>query len=45
MDLGARSLVGGVDCNGPEKSPFLDLFDLFVLCIMHHHASSTLHVL
>jgi hypothetical protein len=22
VDLGARSLVGGVDCNGPEKSPF-----------------------
>jgi hypothetical protein len=20
VDLGARSLVGGVDCNGPEKS-------------------------
>jgi hypothetical protein len=22
VDLGARSLVGGVDCNGPEKSPY-----------------------
>jgi hypothetical protein len=22
VDLGARSLVGGVDCNDPEKSPF-----------------------
>jgi hypothetical protein len=22
VDLGARSLVGGVDCNSPEKSPF-----------------------
>jgi hypothetical protein len=25
VDLGARSLVSGVDCNDPEKSPILEL--------------------
>jgi hypothetical protein len=37
MDLGARSLVGGVDCNGPENPPFR-----FVCCFIfvHHHALS-----
>jgi hypothetical protein len=48
VDLGARSLVGGVDCNGPEKSPLLDLFVLFIFVrhrgVMHLHASFTLHV-
>jgi hypothetical protein len=33
MDLGARSLVGGVDCNGPEKSLFFS-FVCFLLCII-----------
>jgi hypothetical protein len=28
VDLGARSLVGGVDCNDPEKSPILELLVL-----------------
>jgi hypothetical protein len=37
VDLEARSLVGGVDCNGPEKSPFrFDCSFIFV----HHHALS-----
>jgi hypothetical protein len=30
VDLGARSLVSGVDCNDPEKSPILELFVLFI---------------
>jgi hypothetical protein len=25
MDLGARSLVSGVDCNDPEKYPILEI--------------------
>jgi hypothetical protein len=25
VDLGARSLVSGVDCNDPEKFPILEL--------------------
>jgi hypothetical protein len=29
VDLGARSLVSGVDCNDPEKSPILELFVVF----------------
>jgi hypothetical protein len=47
VDLGARSLVSGVDCNDPEKSPILELFFFLFLhhCdVMHHHASFTLHV-
>jgi hypothetical protein len=46
VDLGARSLVGGVDCNNPEKSPILELLVIFFFghCdIMHYHASITLH--
>jgi hypothetical protein len=30
VDLGARSLVSGVDCNDPENSPILELFVLFL---------------
>jgi hypothetical protein len=42
VDLGARSLVSGVDCNDPEKSPFRFVcYFIFV----HHHALSPLHVL
>jgi hypothetical protein len=29
VDLGARSLVSGVDCNDPEKSPLLELLVIF----------------
>jgi hypothetical protein len=42
MDLGARSLVSGVDCNDPEKSQILELLVLFIfrvivtLCILMH---------
>jgi hypothetical protein len=32
-----------VRCNGPEKSPLLDLFVSFIF--VHHNAFSTLHVL
>jgi hypothetical protein len=40
MDLGARSLVSGVDCNDPEKSPIrIDCYFLFGViltsCILH----------
>jgi hypothetical protein len=30
VDLGARSLVSGVDCNDPEKSPLLELLVIFL---------------
>jgi hypothetical protein len=36
VDLGARSLVSGVDCNDPEKSPILEL----LVISFSHHASS-----
>jgi hypothetical protein len=42
VDLGARSLVGGVDCNGPEKSPLLEIACYFLFhisltsCIIMH---------
>jgi hypothetical protein len=29
VDLGARSLVSGVDCNDPEKSPILKFLVIF----------------
>jgi hypothetical protein len=29
VDLGARSIVSGVDCNDPEKSPILELIVIF----------------
>jgi hypothetical protein len=29
MDLGTRSLVSGVDCNDPGKSPLLELLVIF----------------
>jgi hypothetical protein len=46
VDLGVRSLVSGVDCNDPGKSPILELFVLFLFrVIVHHHASITLHIL
>jgi hypothetical protein len=42
VDLGARSLVSGVDCNDPEKSPILELFVLFLFLrhrdVVHDHA-------
>jgi hypothetical protein len=41
VDLGARSLVSGVDCNDPEKSPILDLFALFFFASSWCHASSS----
>jgi hypothetical protein len=46
VDLGARSLVSGVDCNDPEKSPILELLVIFLRHwdVMHHHAYLTLHV-
>jgi hypothetical protein len=47
VDLGARSLVSGVDCNDPEKSPLLQLLVISFsrhLDFLHHHASLTLHV-
>jgi hypothetical protein len=48
VDLGARSLVGGVDCNGPEKFTFLDLLVLLFFVhhrdVMHLHAFITLHI-
>jgi hypothetical protein len=47
VDLGARSLVSGVDCNGPGKSNIRIVCSfsfLRHLDIMHHHASFTLHV-
>jgi hypothetical protein len=48
MDLGARSLVSGVDCNDPGKSPILEfvcyfLFRIIVtFCIIMHLI--TLHI-
>jgi hypothetical protein len=48
VDLGARSLVSGVDCNDPENTPirFCLLFSFSRHCdIVHHHAYLTLHVL
>jgi hypothetical protein len=29
VDLGARSLVSGVDCNDPEKYPIIELLVIF----------------
>jgi hypothetical protein len=43
VDLGARSLVGGVDCNDPEKSLFKKIVCYFIF--VHHHALSPLRVL
>jgi hypothetical protein len=40
VDLGARSLVGGVDCNDPENSLFRFVCSFI---FVHHHASITLH--
>jgi hypothetical protein len=47
VDLGARSLVSGVDCNDPEKSPLLKLLVISFFASswrVHHHAYLTLHV-
>jgi hypothetical protein len=48
VDLGARSLVSGVDCNDPEKSPILVLLVIFFSRhrdVMHHiPASIILHI-
>jgi hypothetical protein len=34
VDLGARSLVSGVDCNDPEKSPILELLVILFFCVI-----------
>jgi hypothetical protein len=44
VDLGARSLVSGVDCNDPEKSPILELLVIFFFTSLRRHASITLQV-
>jgi hypothetical protein len=40
VDLGARSLVSGVDCSDPEKFPLLEIVCSFNLArhrdVMHH---------
>jgi hypothetical protein len=45
MDLEARSLISGVDCNDPKKIPKLEFVCSFShRCdVIHHHASVTLH--
>jgi hypothetical protein len=43
VDLGARSLVGGVDCNGPEKFPLLELLVIFFFASSWRRASSCIY--
>jgi hypothetical protein len=47
VDLGARSLISGVDCNDPKISLILELFVPFFsrhFDVVHHHAFITLHI-
>ena len=34
MNLGARFLVSGVDCNDPENNPLLELLVILFFCII-----------
>jgi hypothetical protein len=40
VDLGARSLVSGVDCNDSKNSPKLELLVIFFFTSSRRHASS-----